>query len=97
MGRRKGEFSTFQLDGGWPHQVALASRLTTGKTHEALCDFCKDLSLAPRGHVFVRDGEYINVWCFGVEGDARKFIERFGGEMINPKDRPRWPGKTRRR
>jgi len=92
MGRRKGELGTLQLDRGWPHQVALASRLTTGKTHEALHAFCKGLSLAPRGHVFVRDGEYINVWCFGAEEDARKFIDRFGGEMINPKDRPRWPG-----
>lgn len=97
MVRRKGEFSKLQLDSGWPHQVALAAALTTDKTHEALCAFCKDLSLAPRGHVFVRNGEYVNVWCFAVEEDARKFIERFGGEMIDPKFRPRWPGQVRRR
>jgi hypothetical protein len=93
MARRKGEFNKRQLDSGWPHQVALASKLTTGKTHEALCAFCKELSLAPLGHVFVRDGEYINVWCFKIEEDARKFIERFGGEMIDRKNRPRWPGR----
>lgn len=97
MVRRKGELSTRQLDGGWPYQVALAAKLTTGKNHDVLHDFCKDLSLAPRGHTFVRDSEYTNVWCFGTEADAQKFIARLGGEMIDPKDRPRWPGKTRPR
>ena len=97
MVRRKGEMSTFQIDNGWPHQVALAQRLTTGKTLDVVHDFCKDLSLCQRGHCFVRGSEYIKVWCFAEEDDAQKFIARFGGEMIAVEDRPRWPGKARRR
>ena len=89
--------SNFQIDNGWPYQVALAQRLTTGKTLDVVYDFCKDLSLCQRGHCFVRGSEYIKVWCFAEEADAEKFMARFGGEMIAVEDRPRWPGKSRRR
>jgi hypothetical protein len=47
-------------------------------------DFCKGLSLCPRGHTCRRNDERINVWCFAEEADAQKFITRFGGEMIDP-------------
>ena len=57
--------------------------------------FCKDLSLCDRGHTFRRDDQWFNVWCFAEEADALKFIARFGGEMIDPDDRPRWPGKVK--
>jgi hypothetical protein len=97
MSRRKGEMSTYQIDRGWPFQVALPALLTTGKRHDAVRAFCKDLSLCSRGHTFYRDGRPINVWCFAIESDAQKFLARFGGDMIDPKDRPRWPGKSRRR
>jgi len=97
MVRRKGEINSRQIDEGWPYQVALAANLTTGRKHDEVRDFCKDLSLAPRGHTFVRGAEYINVWCFEDEEDAQKFIGQFGGEMLDPEDRPRWPGKPRRR
>lgn len=53
MGRRKGEISRSGIDREWPHQVAIPAFETTGKTHEALLEFCKNLSLAPRGHTFV--------------------------------------------
>ena len=97
MVRRKGEMSTFQIDNGWPYQVALAQSATMGKKLDEVYDFCKDLSLCQRGHCFVRDDEYIKVWCFAEQDDAQKFIERFGGELLDPDDRPRWPGKPRRR
>ena len=71
--------------------------MTTGKKLDEVYDFCKDLSLCQRGHCFVRDSEYIKVWCFAEEADAQKFIARFGGEMIAVEDRPRWPGKVRNR
>jgi uncharacterized protein CbrC (UPF0167 family) len=76
--------------------VALAQRLTTGKTLDVVYEFCNDLSLCPRGHVFVRDGKHIKCWCFAEEAAAQKFIERFRGEMIAAEDRPRWPGKVRK-
>ena len=97
MVRRKGELSNYKIDAWWPNQVALAANLTIGRKHDEVMEFCKNLSLAPRGHTFVRGVEYVNVWCFEDEEDAQKFIARFGGQMIDPKDRPRWPGKPRRR
>jgi hypothetical protein len=97
MTRRKGEMSTFQIDNGWPYQVALPEAVSLGKANDVVRDFCKDLSLCPRGHTFRRDDEWINVWCFAEEADALRFIARFGGEMIAVEDRPRWPGKVRRR
>jgi len=32
MTRRKGELNSKRIDDGWPYQVALAERLTTGKS-----------------------------------------------------------------
>jgi hypothetical protein len=87
MVKRKGEISKFQIDSGWPYQVALAQRLTTGKKLDEVYAFCKDLSLCSRGHIFMRDGEHIKCWCFAEEADAQKFIDRFGGEMIAAEDR----------
>lgn len=92
MSRRKGEIGNGAIDRGWPHQVAIPASLTTGKVHEALLLFCKDLSLSPLGHTFVRDGQYVNCWCFAERDDAEKFRARFGGEFLDPKDRPKWPG-----
>jgi hypothetical protein len=34
-----------------------------------------------------------NVWCFAEEEDAEKFRARFGGEFMEPADRPRWAGR----
>ncbi len=96
MVRRKGELSSYQIDNGWPFQVALAQRATAGRKLDEVYAFCKSLSLCDRGPCFVRDGEYIKCWCFAEEEDAQKFIAQFGGEMIAIEDRPRWPGKARR-
>ena len=49
--------SSFQIDRGWPYQVALAQSLTTGKMLDVVYEFCKDLSLCQRGHCFVRGSE----------------------------------------
>lgn len=32
-----------------------------------------------------------------AKADAEKFQARFGGEIIDPKDMPRWPGRGGRR
>ena len=97
MVRRKGELSNYRIDAGWPYQVALPEAVSVGKANDVVRDFCKDLSLCPRGHTFRRDDKWIDVWCFAEEVDAQIFIARFGGEMIAVEDRPRWPGKARRR
>jgi hypothetical protein len=53
---------------------------------------CEDLSLCPRGHSFYRDGTDFNVFCFAERRHVEEFRKRFGGEFIDPKDRPKWPG-----
>jgi hypothetical protein len=46
------------------------------------------------GHFFYREGQGFNVFCFADRAHAER-SERFGGEFIDPKDRPRWPGSRR--
>ncbi len=92
MSRRKGELTNARVDRGWPYQVALRAAATHGADYIEALEFCEGLSLCPRRQAFRRDDEYINVWCFAVEADALAFMARFGGAMLDPKDRPRWPG-----
>ena len=92
---RKGKTTSRQIDAEWPYQIALRESVTVGKAHDAVREFCADLSLAPRGHTFFRDDAYWNVWCFAEEEDAEKFRARFGGEFMEPEDRPRWGGARR--
>lgn len=97
MARRKGELTSSKIDASWPYQIALPEMVTVGRNHGAVRDFCEDLSLAPRGHTFRRDDQWINVWCFALREDAEKFQARFSGAFLDPDDRPRWPGKPRRK
>lgn len=96
MGRRRGALSTWSIDKGWPHQVAVPNR-QVALQRPAMRAFCADLSLCIRGHTFVRDSQYVDVFCFSVLDDAQRFAMEFGGEMIDPKNRPRWPGKPPRK
>lgn len=84
--RRKGELSPAAIDRGWPHQVALPARFCERGGYEEIHEFCKDLSLSSRGHS-VFDREWFNVYCFANAADAEKFIQRFGGEKFDPKQR----------
>jgi hypothetical protein len=97
MARRKGEITSWKIDAWWPYQIALRESVTVGKAHDAVREFCNDLSLAPRGHTFRHDDEWWNVWCFAEEEDAQKFQAKFGGEFMEPENRPRWGGKERKR
>jgi hypothetical protein len=49
----------------------------------------------PRGPFIRRDGVDTNVFCFAERVHAEQFRARFGGEFINPKDRPKWPRPRR--
>ncbi len=88
---RKGELSKSLIDRGWPHQVALLSRLCMGENFMTHRFFCRDLSLCDRGHGFVRDGHDFSVFCFAEREHAEMFQQRFGGELMCPKTRPKWP------
>jgi hypothetical protein len=93
---RKGELSKGTIDRDWPHQVALRADLVAGRNFPIIHEFCRPLSLCHRGHFFYRDGIGFNVYCFAERSHAEQFQARFGGEFIDPKDRPRWPGSGRR-
>jgi len=89
---RRGELSKHKLDADYPHQVALPGSQCS-REHVAIQGFCKDLSQAPRGHTYFEGTEYQNVYCFAKSEDAAAFAEKFGGKLIDPKTRPKWPGK----
>ena len=42
-----------------------------------------------RGHALYHDGQWFHVYCFSEPADARKFLERFGGEKFDPSERGR--------
>ena len=75
--------------------MALPAYRCSGGNYVTIRLFCKDLSLCDRGHSFYRDGMDMNVFCFAERAHAEQFRERFGGEFIDPKDRPKWPGARR--
>lgn len=89
---RKGELSTKTIDRDYPYQVALLAERTLGGEYIRARLFADGLSLAPRGHTFRRGDQLFNVWCFAEQTDAEAFASKFGGAIIAPKDRPKWPG-----
>jgi hypothetical protein len=71
--------------------VGTGSETNKRPVMRAIRDFCKGLSLCPRGHYFYRDTIGFNVYCFAEPEHAEQFCNRFDGELVDPKDRPRWP------
>jgi hypothetical protein len=92
---RKGELSKGTIDREWPHQVTLRADHCAGHNYVTIHLFCEGLSLCPRGHSFRRDDIDMTVFCFAERAHADQFRERFGGEFIDPKYLPKWPGTTR--
>jgi hypothetical protein len=68
----------------------------TGGNYVTIRQFCEPLSLCPRTHSFRRDDHDMLVFCFADRADAEQFRNHFGGEFIDPKSRPKWPGCKRR-
>ena len=80
--------------------MALPADQCTGRNYVAIRHFCDDLSLCPRGHSFRCGDTDYNIFCFAIfcfaeRAHAEQFRSRFSGELIDPKDRPRWPGSHR--
>lgn len=90
MVRRKGELSSAAIDRGWPYQVALEARLSMGEHYFTVHFFCDDVSLCPKGHGFFRDGKDYNVFCFAELEHADLFHRKFGGEIVDARERPKW-------
>ncbi|MGA8614369.1 MAG: hypothetical protein WB760_22385 [Xanthobacteraceae bacterium] len=87
MTRRKGELSGASIDQGWPHQVALPASASKGGGYKTIHDFCKNLSVCPRGHSLFHEGEWFQIYCFAKPDDAATFMQRFGGEKFDPSQR----------
>ena len=85
---RKGELSPAGIDRGWRYQIVLPPRACEGDGYNEIHDFCKDLTLCPRGHS-IFDEEWFHVYCFEKREDAEKFQARFGGEEFDPRQRGR--------
>jgi hypothetical protein len=92
---RRGELSKATIDRDWPHQVELPAYRCTGGNYVTIHLFYEGLSQCPRGHSFYRHGTDMNIFCFAEREHAEQFRERFGGEFMDPKDRPKWPGARR--
>jgi len=88
MGRRKGEMTPASIDRGWPHQVAVPEGQCR-VDHAAMREFCRDLSLCPRGHSVRFAGMHLQVFCFAQAEHAAAFLARFGGEPFDPRERGR--------
>jgi hypothetical protein len=71
--------------------VALPATHCSGANYVTIHLFCEKerLSLCVRGHSFRRDDIDMIVFCFAEYPHAQRFQERFGGEFIEPKSRPR--------
>jgi hypothetical protein len=83
------------IDRDWPHQVALRADYCAGRNYVTIRLFCEGLSLRPRGYTFRRDDIDMTVFCFADHAHADQFQNRFGGEFIDPKNRPKRPGSKR--
>ncbi|MFM9850244.1 MAG: hypothetical protein ACKVP3_24190 [Hyphomicrobiaceae bacterium] len=77
------------IDSGWPHQVVLPADQCSGGHYVTKHEFCRGLSLCPRGHFDRRDDRDYVVFCFADAAHAALFRERFGSEPVDAKARTR--------
>jgi hypothetical protein len=91
---RKGELSKAMMDRQWPHQVALPAYRCLGHNFLTMHFFChgEGLSLCTRRHSYRDNDVDMTVFCFAKRDHAEKFRGRFGGDFLDPRDRPKWPG-----
>lgn len=76
------ELSDENIDRCFPHQVILDAAYYSGHNFRLVLAFCVDLSLAPRGHVVLRDKQWHFVFCFSKQRDAEAILARFNGRWF---------------
>jgi hypothetical protein len=85
MTRSRGSIGRRQLAREYPHRVAVpAERLRGAENSTPMYGFAKDHSGALPPLHLERDGQRFVVFCFRRQADAEAFVERFGGEIIEP-------------
>jgi hypothetical protein len=72
--RRKGELSPAMVDRDWPHQVAVPAQLCLAPNTAVIHEFCKELSLCPRGHSVMWQDKWYQVFCFKDPAHAARFM-----------------------
>jgi hypothetical protein len=87
MSNRKGEINPAGIDRGWPYQIALLGELSTLANYDIQYEFCKGLSRCNRGHSVFHNDKHYNIHCFSIKEDAQAFMDRFGGEWFDPRDK----------
>ncbi|WP_413711759.1 hypothetical protein [Rhizobium sp. Rhizsp82] len=89
MSRRKGEITPATIDRMYPHQVALLAELSLGKLGAEQDAFChgKRLLRCERMHFIFHEDRHYNVHCFATKAHAETFMEKYGGEPFDPKER----------
>lgn len=80
------------IDRDFPHQVAMPNTTTAARWRE-LSAATEGMSKSPMPHWFYRGGESWVVYCFAEHEHAARIAELFGGELMSPDTRPRWPAK----
>lgn len=80
MTRRKGEFQTWQIDAGWPYQVAVPVVDHSPLTHS-------QPSECHRGHEISLDDKRYRILCFADRAEAERFLERMRGAWCSITDR----------
>ena len=91
---RKGELSKGTMVREYPHQVGLPAERCNGHSYVTVRLFCEGLSLCPRTHSYRQNDTDMLVFRFANRAHAEQFRDRFGGEFIDPKSRPKWPGSN---
>src|SRR5262249_48368907 len=81
------------------YQVALPAYRCLGHNYLTIRFFCEGegLSLCRRTHSLRRDDQDLVIFCFAQRQHAEQFRERFDGEFIDPKSRPKRPAARRSR
>ena len=72
---------------GFAGKALLPARLSQRSGYQEIHEFCKGLSVCSRGHAVFYDRQWFHVYCFSDPADADKFLQRFGGEKFDPKQR----------
>jgi hypothetical protein len=83
MNHRKGGTTRGDLEGDWPHHVALPAEKVFGlKNSELVRSVAASLSVAPLTYSLRRDDLRFVVFCFAKAENAETFTERFDGERL---------------
>jgi hypothetical protein len=76
-------------EGSFPYWVCLIDEKCTGANYEKIQSFCREqgLSLSRFGHAVTWEKEWYQVFRFGTEEHAQRFMREFGGETMHPSER----------